>query len=374
ATFVHRTSRAGDPQLHTHCVIPNLVRRDDGAWVALDAAALYQWAKAAGSVYQEELRRRLTDRLGVGWGADRNGCREMTGVSEAQLRAFSKRTVQIEAHLAATGEVPADRKARMRADEAASVATRPRKDRTLTPTRLRDRWQAEAEGVGLPVGDALLHAVQGQGAVGLVGAAEVRELFARLVDPESGLCAHDSRFGEAPVVEAVAAWGAGRLAVDDISYLTRLFLRTDRVIRLATPDPTGRAPGQWSTVAHRAVEDRVLHHLDLLRARTGWPILHSAVEHSIDDAPRLGEDQAAAVRLLTSPGRALRALVAPAGHGKTTTLATAVDAARSVGRPVVALSTTNQAVDQLRHVGIPAVTVARFALDRTVLEPNSVVI
>jgi TrwC relaxase len=27
ATFVHRTSRAGDPQLHTHCVISNLVRR-----------------------------------------------------------------------------------------------------------------------------------------------------------------------------------------------------------------------------------------------------------------------------------------------------------------------------------------------------------
>ncbi len=27
ATFVHRTSREGDPQLHTHCVIPNLVAR-----------------------------------------------------------------------------------------------------------------------------------------------------------------------------------------------------------------------------------------------------------------------------------------------------------------------------------------------------------
>ena len=103
---MHRTSREGDPQLHTHAVIPNLVRREDGAWVAIDATALYRWAKAAGSVYQEELRRRLSARLGVGWGPDRNGCREMTGLSEAQLRAFSKRTAQIEAHLAATGEVP----------------------------------------------------------------------------------------------------------------------------------------------------------------------------------------------------------------------------------------------------------------------------
>jgi conjugative relaxase-like TrwC/TraI family protein len=76
ATFVHRTSRAGDPQLHTHAVIANLVCRDDGRWVSLDATALYRWAKAAGCVYQEELRQRLSERLGVGWGPDRNGCRE----------------------------------------------------------------------------------------------------------------------------------------------------------------------------------------------------------------------------------------------------------------------------------------------------------
>ncbi len=68
ATFVHRTSRAGDPQLHTHAVIPNVVRRDDGTWVSLDATGLHRWAKAAGSVYQEQLRRLLTERLGVSWG------------------------------------------------------------------------------------------------------------------------------------------------------------------------------------------------------------------------------------------------------------------------------------------------------------------
>jgi conjugative relaxase-like TrwC/TraI family protein len=81
-------------------VIPNLVCRDDGRWVALDPTALYRWAKAAGSVYQEDLRRRMSDRLGVSWGLDQNGCREMTGISDDQLRAFSKRTTQIEEHLA----------------------------------------------------------------------------------------------------------------------------------------------------------------------------------------------------------------------------------------------------------------------------------
>jgi hypothetical protein len=84
----------------------------------------------------------------------------MTGLSETQLRVFSKRTVQIEAHLAATGQDGlSDRRARMAADEAASVATRARKDRTLTPDRLAKRWAAEAETVGLPTGDRLFAAV-----------------------------------------------------------------------------------------------------------------------------------------------------------------------------------------------------------------------
>src|SRR5207244_6330791 len=83
ATFVHRTSREGDPQLHTHSVVANLGCRPDGTYAALDATPLYEWGKAAGSVYQEELRRRLTEQLGVEWGPNRNGCQEMAGFDPA---------------------------------------------------------------------------------------------------------------------------------------------------------------------------------------------------------------------------------------------------------------------------------------------------
>ena len=37
AAFRHRTSRAGDPHLHTHVVIANLVHGPDDRWTALDA-------------------------------------------------------------------------------------------------------------------------------------------------------------------------------------------------------------------------------------------------------------------------------------------------------------------------------------------------
>jgi conjugative relaxase-like TrwC/TraI family protein len=52
AAFLHRTSRAGDPQLHTHVLVANLIRGSDGQWSALDGR-LYAHARTAGFLYQE---------------------------------------------------------------------------------------------------------------------------------------------------------------------------------------------------------------------------------------------------------------------------------------------------------------------------------
>ena len=160
AGFVHRTSREGDPQLHTHCLLPNLVQRlGDGRHVALDAGPLFDWARAAGSVYQNQLQRALTTKLGVRWGPDRHNTREMEGFSKDQLRAFSKRSAQIEAELEAKGANYESPALRMRADDEASLATRTAKDRSLTPSLLAGRWQGEAGQVGLATGADLDRAV-----------------------------------------------------------------------------------------------------------------------------------------------------------------------------------------------------------------------
>ena len=41
AEYVHRVSRAGDAQLHSHVVIANMTRAD-GRWTTLDGTALYE--------------------------------------------------------------------------------------------------------------------------------------------------------------------------------------------------------------------------------------------------------------------------------------------------------------------------------------------
>jgi len=48
AGFVHRSSRAGDPQLHTHVLVANLTRCDDGVWRTLHGGPLLWQARTAG--------------------------------------------------------------------------------------------------------------------------------------------------------------------------------------------------------------------------------------------------------------------------------------------------------------------------------------
>jgi len=52
AVFPHRTSRAGDPQLHSHALVVNKLRCADGGWRTIDGHEIYTHKKSAGTVYQ----------------------------------------------------------------------------------------------------------------------------------------------------------------------------------------------------------------------------------------------------------------------------------------------------------------------------------
>lgn len=254
ATFVHRTSREGDPQLHTHCLIPNVVARADGTHVAFNAHPLHEWKKASGSLFQSELRRLLSRDLGVEWGPDRHGCREMVGFSREQLRTFSKRTAQIEAELEARGEEYESAAERMRANDAASLATRRPKDRQLTPTLLAEAWEAEARTVGLE-GPRQVESlvVERNVAVRPIGRDEV---FAQLFDPDAGVCARRARFTEAHVYEAVCALSDGRWDAEEVAELAEAFLDSPHAVRLAPAVGAEWCESpRWSTAEHTAIPE-----------------------------------------------------------------------------------------------------------------------
>ncbi len=98
AVFDHRSSRAGDPQLHTHALVLNKVRCEDGRWRTLDATELFHHKKSAGMIYQAALRNEMHQRLGVSFReVNENGQADIAGVPDELLGLWSKRAAKIDA-------------------------------------------------------------------------------------------------------------------------------------------------------------------------------------------------------------------------------------------------------------------------------------
>ena len=98
--FDHRTSREGDPLLHTHLVIANRVQGPDGRWTALDGRDLYRHRLAADAIYRATYQRELSGRSGwSGRPRTATATGSWPGCPRTLVRGFSKRTGQIDAEL-----------------------------------------------------------------------------------------------------------------------------------------------------------------------------------------------------------------------------------------------------------------------------------
>jgi len=142
AQFQHTTSRALDPQLHTHNLILNLTQRPDGKWQCLDNEAIYRAKMLLGMIYRNELAREV-QALGypICITHPRHGLWELQGFSAQQLAQFSKRAEQIKEM--AGEDASSERKAK------ATVFSGRAKKQTVSSDDLAESWQQQAEAVGL---------------------------------------------------------------------------------------------------------------------------------------------------------------------------------------------------------------------------------
>ena len=145
ATFRHDTSRNLDPQLHTHAVLANMVRGDDGKWRSMANEKLYQSKMLLGALYRSELAAGLS-RLGYGIEKTHaDGRFEVAGVSREVLEAFSTRRAEIEAAMEARGLGSSADNPRLA--QRAALMTRAAK-RDVDREALRESWRKQAEGLG----------------------------------------------------------------------------------------------------------------------------------------------------------------------------------------------------------------------------------
>ena len=317
AAFEHRTSRAGDPQLHTHVLVANGTFRGDGAWAALDGTAIYHHARAAGHIHEAAFRRALALELGVEWGRAHNGIADLSGFTAEQLQAFSTRAGEIDAYLAEHGWSGAE------ARQIAALRTREAKDYDVTPEMLVPEWRERARAVGLD--DRALRAMLDREPYRPLDAAAKAEIADRLAGT-GGLTAQASSFDRRDVICAFAgaarqgatlgrsrrsptrswpirAWsrwspGArGRLSDRDV-----LRLDDGRVVPAMT-DAT-----RYSTRELLALEREVIDRAVGERAVGVAVAEPAAVERALSARPTIGADQAAdgAAAVLGGPPRARR--------------------------------------------------------------------
>jgi conjugative relaxase-like TrwC/TraI family protein len=148
AGFVHRTSRALDPHLHTHLVAANVAQGVDGIWSSLDSRRLFLHRRATEAVYGASLRHHLTGTAGVSWCRGPSGRWEVDGVDPVLCRLFSQRAAAIDEHAHRAG-----RRASPGLRRVAFFTDRPDKGRGGTVDGLRATWRRRVADLGLDTGD-----------------------------------------------------------------------------------------------------------------------------------------------------------------------------------------------------------------------------
>ena len=144
ATFRHATSRAQDPQLHTHAVVINATQDKTGNWRSLEPRAFYQLQKEIGAIYRQELAHGVA-RLGYRIEPGKDAMFEIAGVPEKVIDALSQRTAAIDARLAERGTS----REQASAAEKQIAALDTREAKTHADHRaLRADWRATADAVG----------------------------------------------------------------------------------------------------------------------------------------------------------------------------------------------------------------------------------
>jgi conjugative relaxase-like TrwC/TraI family protein len=356
--FDHRTSREGDPLLHTHLVVANRTQGPDGRWTALDGRDLYRHRLAADAIYRASYQRELSRTLGVEWtAADAHGNRELQGMPRELLRAFSKRADQIDAQverLEASGRERTPRLVKW-----AVHATRKAKQHER-PETLYDRWRAEAGERGVDA-DTLVEQVTGRDRKQDLAVSErtVAEVFEHLAGPD-GLTAQASTFARQDVIAALGAQLAGATRTQ-LEQLADRFL-TEQVVAVVADRALEER--RWSTPELLAVEQQLVTSAVARAGEHTAVASHDAVRAALAAHPTAGADQQAMVRDLCQGGQGVALAVGRAGTGKTFALGVARHAWQLDGYRLLAAAPTGIAAVSLEAEGFEEVaTCDRLLLD-----------
>jgi hypothetical protein len=288
--------------------------------------------------------------LGVEWsGADQYGNREVAGIPDELVRAFSKRADAIDLEVERL-----ESEGRVRTPKLVKwvVHSTRQSKRQEAPAAPAERWRGEARQHGADV-PGLLRDVLGRPADGEPTAdseTDVGGVFDQLAGAQ-GLTTQASTFARQDVITALGAQlvGADRARLETLAdrFLSERAVsvvaeRSVEERRYATPELLG--------VEQRLVAAAVGRQGD--RAGVCSP---EAVRQALAEHPTIGDDQAGMVRDLCRRGAGVGVVVGKAGTGKTFALgvarhAFALDGYRVIGTAPTGIATTSLEAEGFEEV------------------------
>jgi hypothetical protein len=402
ASFLQHTSREGDPQLHVHNAVLNLAQRADGAddrWRTLHGALLYQERLAVAAVAARELATRLTS---LGYvlvpRADGNGF-EVGGVSPEAMDAFSSRRAQITPEVRRMageyrqryGREPSQRTLWAMAQDATLASRKAkqhgRSDRSGMPPRSAgeelDAWEqrtTQREVAALSAVHVAVRAYAAQGDLerpGVLSAQQRGSVIRHAVDAAQRSAAAFTRAAllwevhrampamaagvdQAALAEELAAEAVSSGAVlalgpaPEVVDVSALGLRASDGRSVYTPPGVER----YTTPAHLDLEEYLVTEAARQVPQLVTPA-QAEVALGLSDLDRAQAEVAAG---LLAARTAVSVLVAPAGSGKTHTMAAVARAWTqwTGGRAVGVTLSTNAARVMAGEGMTQAVNVAQF--------------
>ena len=341
ASYQHGTSRELDPHLHTHNVVINVTRKQDGRWRALNYRTYFENQKLITAIYRAELAREVS---ALGYEirlTGKNHGFELAHITPDQIRAFSKRAAQIETSLEKRGLNRES--ATSKQLERETLATR-RPKRNVDRTSLGEQWRDRANALGIE--SKRVTSMRQPKA----GKAKETTALGAVDYAIEHLSERQAAVTENQLVQTALGAGMGYVNANDIY--------TD----LRQREAKGEILRQNGQVTTREMLDAEKHILSMALSGRGQtlPIADRDRVTASLDGSSLNTGQRQAVELIaTSPDRVV-GVQGRAGTGKTFMLAEVKRIAEVNDFKLVGLGPSGRAVQELSDAGVESRTIASF--------------
>ncbi len=375
ATFKHTTSRALDPQLHTHCVLMNITQRGDGQWRSTENKPLFVDQKYLGLVYRQYLAEEVRS-LGYSLDHAKDGTWEITGLDKDVVHEFSKRSEAIGDALEARGKTRDTATAAEK--EAATLDTRNRKVQAERG-ELLERWHAEIssekltelkEVIALSRKNIPSLERQSEAILARVQLANEAVMWAT-----EHLGERDTSWAHHDLVKVASRYAGSRVLLSDVTNAIDAAIRSGQLIEKSVRTFNKVSKQEidvrgYTSKAAIAIEDEVIKEeylgRDRVQALCSREQAAEAISNAEEKANELGyewnaDQRKATEGILLSENRIV-GVQGLAGTAKTNSvLSTVAGKARVMGYEVRGLTPTNSAAQSLSEgANIPSSTIQSF--------------